>query len=217
MEPASDHQAAAVAGPLPDRYQPARHHVVDGLMPDEFVSSMGSWLHHNRGSLECISEYDGEERYSYELPELESHCELTAPFRARLFDEVEAALQACEVARFEVGRVEMQASLYHHGSHFNWHTDLPGDQHDPDFVAYARSRRLSFCYYLHSTPKMFTGGDLEFLDGTSIEPKTNRLVFFDPAQVHRVTRVESWSAGHALHGRWALSGWLHGGDGGLAS
>lgn len=174
----------------PARYQAARYHVAPGAVAGEFAAEMGRWLYAHRRLM--LRGGDGVGRFNYELLDVDKACEHLAPLRSAILTANE------EFDPFDVDLVEMHATLYHHGSVFHWHTD------DDD----VSTRRVAFAYYLHTTPRMFTGGELEFLDGTFIEPEDGTLVLFSPKQRHRVRQVECWSA-HVLHGRWALSGWLH--------
>jgi len=190
---------------VPGRFMTPLVHVVDDAMPAEWVSELGKWFFAHRAQFYRGGDEEGLQRFCWELPELDKLApDLVAPFRKRLVDAIEPALEPCRVPAFDLRFVEVTATLYHHGSHFTWHDDVPG--YDGEVVP---SRRLTFCYYLHTEPKMFKGGELEFLDGTTVEPKNNRLVLFHPVQQHQVRRVECWSS-HVLHGRWALMGWIHG-------
>ncbi len=191
---------------IPERYRKPLVHVIDGAMPDDFVDELGRWLYYHRAQFVRGGDTEGVQRFNYELCDLDRHApELLTEFKRLLAERLTEGCEACGVdPQFELRYTECHATLYHHGSHFCWHDDAPG--YDGEFVP---SRRLTFCYYVHHEPKMFSGGELEFLDGTTVEPKNNRLVFFHPLQQHRVRAVECWSA-HVLHGRWALMGWLHG-------
>ena len=88
-----------------------------------------------------------------------------------------------------------QVSRYGQNDHYHWHYDsIPWDS----------TRILTMIYYVHSTPKMFEGGELYLTNGllfedqvvgasseVAIEPKNNRLVFFDSRTVHTVKKTSS--------------------------
>lgn len=205
---ASDGRKAGEPVKMPERYRKALYRVVDDLMPDDLVKSMGQWLFHNRGRMAREGDDTGELHFCWHVPGADADCDLLPEFKARIVDEIRAALEPCGVDDFDLGLVETAAVLYHHGGHLHWHHDAPGG-HDGT----PAPRRLSFVFFMHTEPKMFSGGELEFLDGTLIEPRNNRICFFASPQMHRVRRVECWSA-HVLHGRWSLSGWLHEATGG---
>jgi len=183
---------------IPMRYRDALWHGVGKAMPVQWCAELGGWLHSHRSTLRRGGDDQGTYRFNYELLDVERSCELLAPFRKLLTTELENALAPCMVDPFELESIEMHATLYHHGSHFDWHTDADEIE----------TRQLAFAYYMHSTPKRFKGGDLEFIDGTLVPPDNNLLVLFNPRQKHRVREVECWSSG-VLDGRWALTGWLH--------
>ncbi|HXI82117.1 MAG TPA: 2OG-Fe(II) oxygenase [Verrucomicrobiae bacterium] len=204
-EPVPGFEAEAAPPVIPGRFRRAMVRTLDDAMPEEWVRELGRWLYYHRHALARGGDSAGVERYNFELFEVDKRApELAAPLRAKILSEIPNALAPCCVPDFDVRYVEMTATLHHHGGHFVWHDDAPG--YDGEIVP---SRRLSWTYYVHTSPKMFRGGELEFLDGTAVEPRCNRLTMFHPVQMHRVRPVECWSA-ELLHGRWALMGWIHG-------
>lgn len=197
--------------PVPERYQPARLLILDEVMELEWIADLGQWLFSQRESFRRGGTEDGRGRFNYELENVDDRFSALGELKRVLSENADEAAEIAAVEPLEVESVECHASLYHHGSHFNWHKDRDGYEDEPEETQRrAQSRWLSFCFYLHAEPPMFSGGELEFLDGTQIEPKHNRLVMFDPQQPHRVRRVECWSS-EFLHGRWAIAGWLHSG------
>lgn len=188
----------------PGRYRKALVHVVDDALGADFGREFGQWALRNLRSFVRGGDPNGVERFNYELTTLGDHFDGLAPFHAALMANLEDALGPCGVDDFDPRYHEVNATLYHHGSRFRWHDDFP--DYDGSF---APTRRITFAYYMHTPEKMFSGGELGFLDGTLVEPKNDRLVFFHPLQQHEVRKVECWSA-EASHGRWALMGWVHG-------
>lgn len=79
-------------------------------------------------------------------------------------------------------------------------------------------RVVTFVYYLHRTPRPFSGGQLRIYNTAAphsgaapwweIEPDHDSIVFLDPAAVHEVRRVTCPSREHA-DSRFALTGWLY--------
>lgn len=182
---------------LPARYRRPRFMTWDEVMPHEWLGEVGEWMNHARGRFRQGG--DGQGRFGWELVNVADDLPAIADLKGAVLDRMDDALLKTEVAPFEVAEVEAHATLYHHGGRFESHVDV-GEG--------VESRRLAFALYLHTSPRMFSGGELEFPDGTTVEPRNNRLVIYDPTQRHAIRRVECWSADF-LHGRWAVSGWLH--------
>lgn len=193
---------------VPTRLREPLYDVTDEFMPEAFAANLGGWLHQNRDRFVRGGDPEGKQRFNFELLNVDDYApaELFAPFKKALIEKASEpdVLEALCVPEFDLRLVETHATLYHHGSHFDWHDDAPSPEGQ-----LVESRRITFCYYMHAEPAMFAEGELEFLNGETVAPKNNRLVLFHPLQQHRVRRVECWSA-HFLHGRWALTGWLHG-------
>lgn len=190
---------------VPNRFRAPLLQVVDHAMPADWLEAIGAWLQEHRHRFVRGGDEQGAQRHNWELCELDRHCpELVADYRKRVVELYPAALEACAVPAFDLRYVEVTATMHHHGSHFCWHDDAPG--YDGNLIP---SRRLSHTFYMHTDPKRFEGGELEFLDGTTVEPRNNRMTFFHPIQQHRVRAVECWSS-RAIDGRWALIGWIHG-------
>ena len=186
---------------VPHRFRRPLHLVLDGAVPGKFESAVGPWLHAQRLSFFRAGDEEGQGRFAWEFDHVDqAEPELFAQLRAVIVEKLPEALEACVVPEFELEGVEMHASCYHHAGHYGWHEDLEG----PD-----DRRRLAFAYYLRTDPAMFKGGQLEFLDGTTVEPKSGRLAFWHPLQAHRIRPVECWSA-DLIHGRWAIFGWVLG-------
>jgi len=192
MEPAEDSPALA------ERYRAARYTTFDNVMPAEWIGAAGEWLHSQRGLFTRGGD-DGRGQFNFELPDVDDLYAPIGQLKAAIASHISDAVKQIGTADFDLGGLDCHAALYHHGGHYAWHTDAP----------LPTTQGLAYALYLHSSPKMFRGGELEFLDGTMVDPTNNRLVMFDPHQQHRVRRVECWSADF-LHGRWALFGWVHG-------
>lgn len=176
----------------PLRYQPARVHAVPEAVPGEFANLLSQWLLFNRDKLEVTG--DGVGHIYHELRDVDTYCEHLSPVRDAVVRALPDAFDTCRVEPFDLASLDVHAALYHHRSFAKWggHT-TPGEV-------------LAYELYLHAAPKMYSGGELEFLDGTTVEPDSGTLVVYDPAQRHRVNPVNCWSH-DLLHGRWSLFGW----------
>lgn len=192
---------------VPNRFREAIYHTTDDALGPAANGALGKWLYEHRDKLVVGGDERGVDRFNHETIEVDKLMpDLVDPLRKKLIELTsdEDVLRQLATPAFDMRYIEMHSTLYHHGAHFIWHDDAVSyDQH------VVPTRRVTFCYYMHTEPKMFDGGELEFMDGTKVEPKNDRLVLFHPVQQHRVRKVECWSA-HVLHGRWAIMGWLHG-------
>jgi Rps23 Pro-64 3,4-dihydroxylase Tpa1-like proline 4-hydroxylase len=187
---------------VPSRFHRSLVHEVEDAIKVKQAGAVGDWLHEHRDRLQLSHD---QHSCRWQI----SHLDDAAPnhaavVRASVLEHLTAAQEACEVPAFDVQHIETHATLYHHGGFFDWHDDVVDYRGE-----IAATRRLSFCLYLHSPQRMFDGGELEFMDGRTVEPEHRRLVFFHPVQQHRVRAVECRSS-LAIHGRWAVTGWVHG-------
>jgi hypothetical protein len=82
------------------------------------------------------------------------------------------------------------------GEFFNWHADFRINPEEKSF------RVLTYIWYLND---IHDGGQTEFINGLSVQPKTGRLLFF-PAEVSVVHRGVS----PVSETKYIVTGWLHG-------
>ena len=162
-------------------------------------------LFHQRLDFSFESDELGSAYRVFRLSSLELEAEsLTGEFRKKLCETLPASLPACGVPDFMPQSVTVSANLHHHHGFMGWTQEAFDDA-----GALVENRVLAYQYILHTNPRMFTGGEIELSDGTSIEPINNRLVLYHPAQIAKIRLVECYSA-HPLHGRWSLSGHAYG-------
>ena len=141
--------------------------------------------------------------------------DLRDAMRAR-FDEAAKACGYDDAPPADEMEFELWLSVRGEGGVFHWHTDR-----DPKPV---QTRWLSLCYYMHTHPLRFMGGELEFYDGQQVLPADNLLACFDSRQTHRVRHVHAvpfgtctkensvWPDPPALawpDARWSVTGWAH--------
>jgi hypothetical protein len=191
---------------VPGRFRKALVHTVDDAVSEETTAKLGEFLHANTALMRRCGDPDGAWEFGWELSNLDEHLpDVCSKLRRTLFESCTPTVQqALGVHEFNVTGVEMAARLYHQGGHCCWHDDAFGDEGEMDPY-----RRVAFAFYLHTEPKRFTGGELEFLDGATVEPKARSLVLYHPIQTHRIRTVECWAA-EALHGCWSIDGWVLG-------
>lgn len=189
---------------IPDRLQRPLVHVVDGFLRADdrkFEADLGPWIAARRQDFAQVVDDECIFRMGWTITNVtDMEPELFRPFRKLVLEAAPAAFDPCAVAEFDLTDVSMGISVYHHGNFYQWHRDSAG----PD-----DSRRMGFAFFVHTAPKMFKGGEIEFLDGSVVEPEHNRLVFYNPLQPHRVAPVECWTP-DIMHARWVVHGWLHG-------
>ena len=169
-------------------------------LPMEFWQGVLRWANNNANQFTVGG--DGSGRYNYEVLDCHRRIDLR-DFHRVVGEFASDSLEALNVEPFDFDRIEAHLTLYHNGSFFEFHDDTPGPEGER-----ISSRRVTFCYYMNVPPVMFSGGRLEFLDGTAIEPVNNTLHLFNPLQRHRVTPVQCMS-GDTMHGRFAITGWIH--------
>ncbi len=82
------------------------------------------------------------------------------------------------------------------GEYFNWHTDFHADPWEN------KLRVATFIWYLNDVPG--PGGNTEFCNGVTVEPKQGRMVFFpaDFANMHRGVASED-------HTKYIVTGWIY--------
>jgi predicted 2-oxoglutarate/Fe(II)-dependent dioxygenase YbiX len=138
---------------------------------------------------------------------------LARPVTERLAAVLPDLWDRLAMAPFVPGWVEAQATVHRDGDFYDVHRDW--DPQGP-----TATRRLSFVYYLHRTPRPYTGGDLLLYDTacslglyrpgafTRLTPLDNSLVLFPSQVMHEVTPVRLPGADPA-DGRFTVNGWLH--------
>lgn len=111
-------------------------------------------------------------------------------------------IEKLQIPVFEISHFEIQLTSHNHGEFFKPHID-----NGKSF----KNRVITFVYYFHSFPKMFTGGQLLFLNNKPkpliVEPENNTIVFFNSSVKHAVHPV-SCPSKQFEHGRFTLNGWI---------
>jgi Rps23 Pro-64 3,4-dihydroxylase Tpa1-like proline 4-hydroxylase len=187
---------------LPQRYRKALLHTTRAALPLTTANELGAWLEVQRQRMERV---DPNDPWGWWLPTLDDQLPAVASvIRSTVMQHLDAACAACVVSPFDLQRIDLWGALHHHGDHEPWHDDAMLDA-----TQVATTRRISWAITLHSDPRMFDGGDLEFADGTKIPAAHNQLVMWHPVQQHRIAAVECYTS-RALHGRWSVRGYVHG-------
>lgn len=184
----------AAPATLPERFRTSRTFAAKlGGLSDEWLGEMGRWLHLHRAAMSPMAGgEEGAEQAFYGL-RLDDICPMLPKLRAAIAAVAPQVVEAMGApGDWQVGD-RIDAVLHHNGHATPW------------WQVEAGSPWISWEIVLHSDPKMWTGGELTFSDGKTVEPQHGHAVFFDPTIRHKVGRVECWSA-MAIHGRWSLCG-----------
>jgi hypothetical protein len=124
---------------------------------------------------------------------------LEREIRRRLPD----VMAALAIPRFDIGRFEMQLTSHNDGEYYKWHTDSGTRE--------TQTRVITFVYYFHGTPRMFTGGELVIHESAdrqiAIEPENDSIVFFNSRTKHEVREVACPSR-QFEDGRFTVNGWI---------
>lgn len=119
--------------------------------------------------------------------------------------------EALKIAAFEVSEVEIQLAAHGDGALFTTHIDTMVHERKQ------RPRVISAVYYMHTTPKQFSGGDLrmhplpvgdEPAEPVDVSPDHNTLLVFPSFAPHEVLPVHA--PGVPFGGwRFAVNCWIH--------
>lgn len=131
----------------------------------------------------------------------------TQPFRKLIKKRITELLpditKHLKMEYFEPEKFEIQITAHNHGDFFKPHMDNG---------THGFKRQISFVYYFHSIPRMFSGGQLLFLRNQPkpliIEPDNNTIVFFNSSLLHAVHPVTCPDQKFE-HSRFTLNGWVH--------
>lgn len=129
---------------------------------------------------------------------------LKATIKARIRSILPPVLAALGLELVCVGDIDAQLTASGNGDFFKVHADT--GRLTPD-------RILSYVYYLNSTPKPFTGGELRLYEKGSdsafktIEPTNNSLVLFSSECFHEIRKVES--SENFADSRFTVNGWVN--------
>jgi Rps23 Pro-64 3,4-dihydroxylase Tpa1-like proline 4-hydroxylase len=120
--------------------------------------------------------------------------EVLRPLESRLRRLLPHVRRELGLPWFPLGRMELQLAAHQEGGFFGAHTD--------DGRTEVAGRRLTCVYYLHGTPRRFSGGqllihDTEVREGCPVpagahvwvEPADNTAVFFPSSLLHEVRPV----------------------------
>ncbi|MFE2728793.1 2OG-Fe(II) oxygenase [Kitasatospora sp. NPDC059327] len=158
----------------------------------------------------------GDRELAPEVRRSRSYQDFAAPELIAAVEEVREAVEhtlgvSCQYAEPSYG-----LNVHNDGDFYRAHQDSSAE--------YSPRRLLTFVYYLHRTPRPFTGGELRVFDAAlplyaattgdwerhtwrDWEPEHDSIVFFRPTAWHEVRPVGCPSGRHE-DSRFAVNGWL---------
>lgn len=135
-------------------------------------------------------------------------------FMARLKLHLPHITDTLNTRDFRIGESEIQLTASNDGEYFKPHADAGNEG------TATAAREITFVYYLHRTPRPYSGGDLLFYDGqpgqpgydkgsgvTAVPPQNNRLIVFASNRWHEVDMVRC-PTGEFADSRFTVNGWL---------
>ena len=146
--------------------------------------------------------------------DFKGHWDARARFKAHVYDLLPDILPRLGMAPFTPGLFDLHVRAYLDGHFFKVHTDTRRDR--PDIA----SRVVTVVYYLHRTPRAYTGGALLLFDTdpdtgrftrsrfTQIVPEDGTLVAFPSHAYHCVTPVRCASEDFG-DSRFVLNAFIH--------
>ena len=202
----------------PDESLPTPFLIRDGLLPQHDHRALQeltkSGMKHFTSSHVQDIDYSGvnlQTRRSMILRDVASVRELFMPHLQAMLREQDIQ-NLLGVDQTHSDMIELQVTCHGDGAFFKPHTDSG--------KAANSSRKVSFVYYYHFSPKRFSGGDLKLFDGspvdgrwstgafTRVSPLNNRIVLFPSQWTHEVEPVfqtaPDWEGS-----RFSVNGWIH--------
>lgn len=132
------------------------------------------------------------------------------PFRAHLAERLEHIAAETQTRRFDPEPQDLRLVAHGHGHYFRQHVDTATGSNRSLVTG---NRVLSLVYYLHTRPRMFTGGALVMYpivgeERQVIEPRHDRLVAFSSIAPHEVEPIDL--PGDSFRdSRFSVVSWLH--------
>lgn len=135
---------------------------------------------------------------------------LPTVFETDLRELIPVALDFLNIPAPEIFDLEIQLTTHNDGAFYKMHLD--------NHAASASSRQMTFVYYFHQDPALFSGGDIRLFDTipqseqiaesyVDVEPVNNTLLLFSSDIPHEVLRVDCPTKKFA-DGRFTLNGWV---------
>jgi SM-20-related protein len=175
---------------------------IENFLEPEKNSEILAWVQENQYEFIPSTVSTGVE--DYRRSDVAFRFPLISTFKSRIRSIVPPALAALGLEMICFGDIESQLTATGDGGFFKVHTDKG---------VTVPNRVVSYVYYLNSTPKPFTGGELRLYESegsqnfNQIEPTNNSLVLFRSDCAHEVMPVVS--SGKFADNRFTINGWVN--------
>ena len=199
------HELRAEVSRSSGRIAPAKFVAIDGVLePDEHARLLDYAQRHEADfqtsgvmAPDGTSHVDMQFRRSGTI--FHAH-EALKPLESRLRRLLPHVRRELGMPWFPAGRMELQLAVHQEGGFFGAHTDDGRNE--------VAGRRITCVYYMHSTPRRFSGGELLIHDTevrndgcpvragahVAVEPTDNTAVFFPSSLLHEVVPVTRQTA-----------------------
>jgi len=120
---------------------------------------------------------------------------------ARILDRFSEVCESLHIKEYPIDEVEVHLTAHNDGDYFKKHSDSGSKE--------TNNRIITFVYYFNCVPKKFKHGELVLLEKkkTFIEPRNNKIIFFNSLAEHEVKPIICSSRKFA-HSRFTLNGWI---------
>jgi len=176
---------------------------------EEFVSLLREQLFASSDQFKQVQfDKNGKPNLTYGARHCRVNLEVRIPeLKEKVMNLLPDLLTRLNIPKFTLGRFEMQASSYVDGGIFVRHRDAG------NYPSVSSLRILSYVYYIHQEPRLFSGGELCLYHPDSGEcvfkalPPSNSIIFFPSRLEHEVLPIKS-EYGEMRLGRCTVNGWL---------
>jgi Rps23 Pro-64 3,4-dihydroxylase Tpa1-like proline 4-hydroxylase len=120
---------------------------------------------------------------------------------AKILDKFSEVCELLRIREYPVDEVEVHLTAHNDGDYFKKHSDSGSKE--------TNNRIITFVYYFNCVPKRFKHGELILLEKkkTVIDPRNNKIIFFNSSAEHEVKPIICPSRKFA-HSRFTLNGWI---------
>jgi len=190
------------------------YRIIRDFLPEALVAELLAYAEANKGAFQASVTHAGYNPAVRISQKLYFNEPLKQQLTDRLLPLAASFIEALGVSRFEPDGVELELVAHGDGAFYSRHIDT--FTREAADASSGRQRLISAVFYLHRSPKAFTGGALRLYalgradtlaDYVDIEPQHNSLVVFPSWAPHSVERV-ACPSGAFSDSRFAVNAWL---------